>query len=76
MVRNVISFLVLLALLSFLSGCAYSKKSTVELKGLMLLENTRLDRNRSYYSRHQANKIVKVHRKFHNKMKKAMWGKK
>lgn len=75
MVRLIISVLSALVFIALLSGCSSSKKSTGNLRGLMLLENTQLGRNRSYYSRHQANRIVNKHRKFHNKMKRKAFGK-
>jgi hypothetical protein len=70
MMRFIISLLVILVLVPFLSGCASSKKNTTELRGLMLLENTQLGRNRSYYSRYGAKKLVNKHQKFHRKIKK------
>ncbi len=75
MVRLIISVLLALVLATFLSGCTSSKKSTTNLRGLMLLENTQLGRNRSYYSRHKSMKIVKKHKKFHNEIKKKAFGK-
>jgi hypothetical protein len=75
MVKHIISFLLVLLLLTSLSGCSSTKKSTSDLSGLMLLENSQLGRNRSYYSRHEANKLVKKHKKFHKKIKKKSFGK-
>lgn len=75
MVKRIISLLVALVLLTALSACSASKKSTVELRGLMLLENTQLGRNRSYYSRHDAKKLVNNHKKFHKKIKKKSFDK-
>ena len=75
MVKHIISLLVVLVLLTAISACSTSKKSTAELRGLMLLENTQLGRNRSYYSRHDAKKLVNNHKKFHRKIKKKSFGK-
>ena len=74
MVKLITSFLLVLLLLTSLSGCSSAKKSTSDLSGLMLLENSQLGRNRSYYSRHEANKLVKKHKKFHKKIKKKSFG--
>jgi len=75
MVKHIISFLLVMVLLTSLSGCSSSKRSTSDLSGLMLLENSQLGRNRSYYSRHESNKLVKKHKKFHKKIKKKSFGK-
>jgi hypothetical protein len=76
MVKHIISLLVLLVLLSSLSGCSSAKKGTSELRGLMLLENSQLGRNRSYYSKRDSKKLVKKHVKFHKTIKKKSFGKK
>jgi hypothetical protein len=34
------------------TSCATSRKNQSELKGLMLMENLQLKRNRAFYSRH------------------------
>jgi len=75
MIRLLISLLILL-LVSTFAGCSSSKKSYSELRGLMLLESTQLGRNRSYYSRRDAKKIEKNHKKFHNKIKNKTYRKK
>jgi hypothetical protein len=41
----------LLAVVTF-TGCATSRKSQDELRGLMLLDNLQLSRNKAFYSRH------------------------
>ena len=74
MVKFIISLLVILLPLTFLTGCASSKKNTAELRGLMLLDNTQLGRNKSYYSRHGAKKLVNKHKKFHRKIKNKAFG--
>ena len=75
MVRLIISVLSAFVLITFLSGCSSSKKNTTNMRGLMLLENTQLGRNRSYYSRHKANRIVNKHKKFHNNIKRKAFSK-
>lgn len=75
MVRFIISFVIVLVLITSLTSCSSAKKSTTELRGLMLLENTQLGRNRAYYSKHKAKRIVNKHQKFHNKIKKKSFAK-
>jgi hypothetical protein len=75
MVKHIISLLIFLVLLTSLSGCSSSKKSTSDLRGLMLLENSQLGRNKSYYSKRGSKKLVKKHAKFHKKIKKKSFGK-
>jgi uncharacterized protein YceK len=70
MVRFIISFLVALVIITSLSGCASSRKSSSDLRGLMLLENTQLGRNRSYYSKHGRKKLLMKHARFHKKIRK------
>lgn len=70
MMRFIISLILMLVLLTLLSGCASARKSNSELSGLMLLENTQLGRNRSYYSKRGAKKLLNKHAKFHKKIRK------
>ncbi len=63
MVKSIVSVIISLMLAAALTGCSPGKKSYTELRGLMLLENTQIGRNRSYYSKHKAHKISKAHRK-------------
>jgi len=44
--------LLLLLMVVALTGCSASRKNYNELKGLMLLDNLQLQRNRAFYSRH------------------------
>lgn len=76
MVRLLISFLILLVVATALPGCYASKKRYSDLRGLMLLENTQLGRNRSHYSRHDMKRIEKTHKKFHHKIKNRKYVKK
>lgn len=46
------------------SGCSASKKNYNELKGLMLLDNTRLGRNKAYYSKHNIKAKKEAYKKF------------
>ncbi|HKK42677.1 MAG TPA: hypothetical protein VJ963_09730 [Bacteroidales bacterium] len=68
--KLLMSLLISLVIMSSLSGCAPAKKSRSDLSGLMLLENTQLGRNRSYYSKHGRKKLIKKHARFHKKVKK------
>jgi uncharacterized protein YceK len=50
--RYIISLIILLVLGMALSGCASSRKHERRLTSLMLQDNTKLGRNRAYYSKH------------------------
>ena len=63
MMKQIISVLIFLALASALAGCAAGKKSYAEKKGLMLLENTQLGRNKGYYSKHKAKTLDRSYKK-------------
>jgi hypothetical protein len=63
MIRSKIYLLVLLLSIIVLTGCSSSRKSYSELRGLMLIENTQIGRNRSYYSKHSKKKISAAHKK-------------
>ncbi len=52
MKRLIISILILLLFAMAFSTCVSSRKSQGELKGLMLLNNLRLPRNKVFYSKH------------------------
>jgi hypothetical protein len=45
------------------AGCASRKKAYSEKRGLMLLENTQLGRNKGYYSKHKAKKLDRHYKK-------------
>jgi len=64
-----ISVIVLLLLEAAFAGCAAKKKSYSEKRGLMLLENTQLGRNKGYYSKHRAKQIDKNYKKIQKKRK-------
>lgn len=46
------------------SSCSSSKKSYSEKRGLMLLDNTQLDRNKAYYSKHNKKTKNKAYKKY------------
>jgi hypothetical protein len=49
-----------------LAGCASAKKNQNELRGLMLLENLQMKRNKAYYSKHN----IKTKREAYKRYKK------
>jgi hypothetical protein len=69
MMKLIISVLIVLALASALAGCASAKKSNAEKRGLMLLENTQLGRNKGYYSKHKAKTLDRSYKKILKKRK-------
>jgi hypothetical protein len=70
MIRSIGSVLVFLLLTVALAGCASSKKKIYnEKRGLMLLENTQLGRNKGYYSKHKARTIDHSYKKILKKRK-------
>lgn len=74
MLRSVISVLIILILAAPLTSCSSAKKSRTELRGLMLLDNTQLGRNKGYYSKHNSKKLKKSYRKYEKKKKKRIYG--
>jgi hypothetical protein len=64
MKRSIISVLIMLLLAVSFSGCATSRKSHAELKGLMLLDNLQLSRNKAFYSRHNTRTRNDAYRRF------------
>lgn len=56
--------LILLLFAVALTSCATSRKNQSELRGLMLLDNLQLSRNRAYYSRHNLKVKKDAYRKF------------
>lgn len=67
--RAIVIFLVLVILTGMGTGCESSKRAYSEKRGLMLLENTQLGKNRGYYSKHHKKKINKGYKKVHKKRK-------
>jgi len=53
-------------LLAFLllAGCSSTKKSYSEKRGLMLLENTQMSRNKALYSKHNRQTQKAAYKKF------------
>jgi hypothetical protein len=64
MKRLLISVLTLLLVTVAFTGCATSKKSQDELKGLMLLNNLQLSRNKAFYSRHNIKMKQDAYRRY------------
>jgi len=52
MKRIIISFFIIVFIALAFSGCSASRKNYHELKGLMLLDDLQLKRNRAFYSTH------------------------
>jgi hypothetical protein len=64
MKRIIISVLILLLIAVALAGCSTSRKSRSELRGLMLLENLQLGRNKAFYSKHNMKTKRDAYRKY------------
>jgi hypothetical protein len=56
-------FIVVLIVLGSVS-CSTSRKTRSELRGLMLLDNTHLGRNKAYYSKHNKKTRRDAYRKY------------
>jgi len=61
--------IIIFCLLCFLgtvlfTGCSASKKNYGELRGLMLLDNTKLGRNKAFYSKHNMKTKKEAYKKF------------
>lgn len=64
MKKLVISLIIILALGMALPGCASARKTRSELRGLMLLDNLQLGRNKAYYSKHNIKTKKIAYRKY------------
>jgi hypothetical protein len=64
MKKLIISLLVLLFFTLVMTSCATSRKNHAELRGLMLLENLQLGRNKAFYSKHNIKTRNEAYRKF------------
>jgi hypothetical protein len=64
MKRLIISMLILLLFVVAFTSCATSRKSHSELRGLMLLDNLQLSRNKAFYSRHNIKTKNEAYRKY------------
>jgi hypothetical protein len=64
MKRLIISLLISLLVVLAFNSCATSRKNMSELKGLMLLENLQLKRNRAFYSKHNMKTKKEALRKY------------
>lgn len=69
MKKIIVLCLLCLSITVLTPGCSSSRKSYSELKGLMLLENVQLGRNKAYYSKHN-NKTKRVAYKKYKKNSK------
>jgi hypothetical protein len=58
------SIIVLFLFAFTMTSCATSRKSQGELRGLMLLDNLQLHRNKAFYSRHSMKTKNEAYRKF------------
>jgi hypothetical protein len=67
MKRYIISMLILLVLGMAAPGCASSRKHDRRLTSLMLQDNTKLGRNRAYYSKHNKKVRKDAHRNYKKK---------
>jgi len=50
--RIIISCIICLMVIAVFTGCSSSRKNFHELKGLMLLSNLQLEKNKAFYSKH------------------------
>jgi len=64
MKRLIISMLIMLVLALVSAGCASSRKSDERLRSLMIQDNTKLGRNKAYYSRHNKKTKRDAYRKY------------
>lgn len=64
--KLIISIIVFLVLIVALEGCSSSRKSKSlsNRRGLMLLDNTELSRNKAYYSKHNVKNKRDTQKKF------------
>lgn len=69
MKRLIISVLLLMLFTLILPSCATSRKNHNELKGLMLLNNLQLNRNKAFYSRHNIKTKNEAYRKYRKNSK-------
>lgn len=67
--KRLIIYTLLLLFALIMAGCATSKKNIGELKGLMLLDNKQLSRNKPYYSSHNKKTKKAVYRKYKDNRK-------
>jgi hypothetical protein len=67
--QALITFLIIFIVAGLSPGCESSKRAYSEKRGLMLLENTQLGKNKGYYSKHHRKKVSKGYRKIHKKRK-------
>jgi hypothetical protein len=63
------TILILLMFAVVFTSCAASRKSQGELKGLMLLDNLKLPRNKAFYSKHNMRTKNMAYRKYRKNSK-------
>jgi len=56
--------LTILVVIAAFTGCSSSRKNFNELKGLMLLDNLQLQRNKAFYSKHSVRARNDAFRKY------------
>ncbi|HOW09446.1 MAG TPA: hypothetical protein PLX08_06555 [Bacteroidales bacterium] len=64
MKRIIIICLLCLPGIFLVTGCSASRKNYSELKGLMLLDNVKLGRNKAFYSKHNIKNKKEAHRRY------------
>ena len=64
MKRFIISIIILLLIVVAMAGCYPVRKSQNELRGLMLLDNLQLKKNKAFYSRHNTKTRNEAFRKY------------
>jgi hypothetical protein len=64
MKRLIISIIILLLMVVAMSSCYPSRKAQSDLRGLMLLDNLQLKKNRAFYSKHNSKTRKEAFRKY------------
>lgn len=64
MKRTIIFWLLCFFVTTIFTGCSASKKNYSELKGLMLLENVQLGRNKAFYSKHNVKNKKEAYKRY------------
>jgi hypothetical protein len=64
MKRIIVYCLFSLIILTAFTGCSASKKNYNELKGLMLLENVQLGRNKAFNSKHNTRARKEAYKRY------------
>ncbi len=64
MKRLIISIIILLLMVVAMTGCYPGRKAQSDLRGLMLLDNLQLKKNRAFYSKHNTKTRKEAFRKY------------